>query len=726
MSDVKNILVARYLPYAKETIINRAIPYIDGFKPVQRKVLYGMMELGLLKGGKKKSARIVGDVMGKYHPHGDSSIYDSMCNMSAGYDNFNAPLVLGQGNLGKTWSDDKLGGIQPAKMRYSEAGLTALAAELFDGINDGAVEMVPNYDGTEKEPLILPTKFPNVLVNANSGVAVGMSSYVPTYTLRNACLAVASILRGKSKTAEDIVEILGAPDFPIGGTIHCNKELLMKLLNTGRATFTMTGNMHRQGDDIVIDSVPAGVTFERVSAQLAELAQTPDGREIVDILSNVGLNSAGILVKVKKNADLRSLALKIYQKTSVRANVSFLSQIIWEDEPLELGTFELIEKWIDFRSECVERVYTRRAQKLEEEEHKKSAWSLIYNDIAEVVGIMSAKTEDEARVEVGSRWGLDEAQLDYLFDLKIKTICKDKADKELEALDKLRNNLVGVKLIRDDKTARYNLMASELEEIAEKYGTAPCCKRDDLVPEEEKVRQKAVVPDTMSTVFITKRGFIKCIHNVLSKEEVKKYMTEDDEFLVPPVYMKLNDTLLLYTYGGYCYKVPVVDVESSKTGFKQYFWDLVDRKDNAPLLFACAAKDYDDQFVLVYGHGRGRIVFTRDVAGKNRVYKNAFLPGNNIVGSKDRIFIVPFKKFYMITKNGKAAYGNVTDICAISTRVAFKVARTPDNDPVMWFLDATKFDETGVDGARYCKGYCVKAVEENLVKAIEEFKPEGC
>ena len=722
--DSKNLLISRYLPYAEETIVNRAIPGIDGFKPVQRRILYAMYELGLNKGGaQKKSARIVGDTMGKYHPHGDQSIYEAMCAMEAKYEGFNAPLINGQGSFGKAWSNPKLGGIAPAKMRYTEAGLAPIANELFDGIRDGAIKMIPNFDGTEEEPELLPTKYPNVLVNSNRGVAVGFSSNIPAYTLKNVCNATAMVLRGKATKPEDILNVLGAPDFPFGGIFHCDAASLMKLLTDGRATFEMTANMHQAGNDIVIDTVPAGKSFEGVMEQIKKFAQTPYGKDIEDIKNNTGLNTCGILVKVRRGANLRDIVINMLQQTDLRAPVSFLTQIIVDNRPKELGVYALIEEWIKFRSGCVQRVYTNRAEKLQKELHKKEAWRLIYDYIPQVLDIMKiAETEADARAQISSAYGLDEEQLDYLFNLRIRTICKDKANSELKEIDDLQLELQTATEISTNETKRREFIAGELDAIATKYGSDGKCVVSAPVPQELKEKQKPVIPATDCTVFITRRGLIKCLKGVAYRKDGEALLSQDDSLACAPIYSKLNGTILIYTYGGFCYKIPCVQIENTRQAFKQYFWDLVQRKDNAPVLYACDAGNYTGSFTIVYGSGRGRVVHLEGVAGNRSVYQNNFLPGTPEYGHDNTLFVVPFDRFYMISYRNKAAYGDVTAIKTMR-RAAFKVARVAGSDFVTWFINADKLDESKIDRLRYCKEYAVKIDEDYFLELIRNASP---
>lgn len=708
MSDMKDLVISRYLPYGKETIINRAVPYIDGFKPVTRKTLYTMYELNLF-GTLKKCARIVGDTMGKYHPHGDTSIYENLCLLTDEYAGFNAPLVRGQGNFGKASSSMKLG-IAPAKMRYTEAGFTPLAKEIFDGIKENAVDMVDNFDETEKEPALLPVKFPNIIVNTNKGVAVGMSSYTPSYTLRNACLAVASILRGQSKSPEDVVDILGAPDFSTGGYIHTDKELLLKLLKEGRATFTLTGSCHVTKDSLIIDTIPVSTKFETVMEQIKQLAQTPEGREINDVTSNFGLGTTGITVTVKNKTNFRDLLMKLYRHTDLRDKVSFISRIIWKDHPEEMGVYQLMETWIEFRSDCVKRVYTVRAAKLEEKVHKFTAWEIIKDNIPEAVKIMSENSEDTARRLLNQRFGLDPAQLDYLMGMQIRNICTDKAIKCLDDLAKAREELKGIAEIRDDEKARYNLIASELEEIAEKYGTERRCVEEGLVPVEQTVKEKVEIPDMRVNVYITDRKLIKAVSSTQAMTKIDSFVGEADQLTEKPINASLREHILVFTYSGYCYKIPVHMIDATKGQFKQSIWDLIDRKDRGDICYICGSGDYSGNFNIIYANGSGRKIFLRKVSGRSKCYTRVFEPA-----TPDTLWVTTEEKFFLITRKRKAAYADTTSIGQIATREKFKIARITSGDYLFTVWPAAKVpDIDSIDINRYLRGYCVSIGDDEL------------
>lgn len=720
--DLTELIKEKAMQYAKATILERAVPYMDGMKPVQRRIVYGMHALGLNKGSTKKSARIVGDVMGKYHPHGDKAIYDAMCQMAESHKSLNAPLVAGQGNFGLSYSDPKKGGHPAAAMRYTEATLAPLANELFDGINEEAVDFVDNFDNTEQEPSVLPTRFPNVLVNANKGIAVGVGSYIPEYPLKNACLAVSAYIRG-GKTEDEIIDILGEPDFPVPCVIHSDKALLKKLYKTGAASFQLTGAFHGENGNLVLDTVPVGTSLERVAEQIKALAQTPECKNLIlDVKSNIGLGSTGIYVECKKGIDLKSLMLRILQSTNMRSTVSFRTRVIVDGMPAELSVEQLIEAWVQFRSKCVQNVYTYRAQKMEERIHKATAWEIISGRLSDVVDILLHTNEDQARQQFKEKFGLDDVQIDYVLDLKIRTICTDKANKELANLEKMRAEFAEVVKIRDDEQLRRLSIAAEVDEIAKKYGKDRVTQVNDLVPEEEKVKQERVIPDSLATVFITERGLVKRLNKYATDEDAAVYMSNDDKLVVPPIYCKQNDYLLIYTYSGCCYKILVDNIDSSRTGFKQYCWELLDRKDQSNICYVCAAGNYDKSFAIVYGNGRGRIVPTANVSGGRKAYKNQFEPGNAVFGNRDRIFVLPYTCFFMVTASGKVSFGDLRTVGMMSSRSAFKVARTLSTDPVIGFIDASAEELQDVDVNYYSRGYGVKPQEQCLIDAVEKLR----
>ena len=719
--EAKDIMHRMYSDYAMEEILARSVNYIDGLKPVQRRILWAMYELGLLKDFNvtKKSARIVGDTMGKYHPHGDMSIYQAACAMATKYEGNNASWLKGQGTIGKKWSNPKLGGVHAAHMRYSELGFEPIAAELFGGIKENAVNFIPNFDGTEKEPETLPVSFPSVLVNMNKGIAVGLGSCMPSYTIENVCKAVAGIIDGSLDTDEKVAEALGDPDFPGECRIHTDAALRLKLYKTGKATFTCTCTCHASGSEIIIDSVPPMTTFETVMKQIKAYALTADGKDIVDVVSNIGKNTKGIRIKVKPRTNLQELLMRLYATTKLKDTVSFNAQIIWKGAPQQYSVKKIINCWLEYRDTCLTRMYKYSLEAKKETEHKLATWDAIKNDLPKVIDIIAHSAEPDAIVQLKNDYNLDDIQCEYLLDLKIRNICTDKAKKSLEKLAELRDEVAGLQKLIGDKKARLEIIRQDLLRIAKTYGTPRKSVTDGLLNVEFKRKPKREIPDTLSTVFITKKGFIKALDGAQSKSAVETAVNPDDEVMFGPIYAKKNEYVLIYTYSGICYKLLVDKIESSRGQFKQYLWELVDRKDNSNIFYATKSGDYSESFAIIYGSGRGRLVMTKDVAGPSLVYKNQFIPGVAEIGHQETLMLIPYKHFMLITSRNKAAMGTVELMKQFVTKSSsFKVTRITDKECLMRVLSADNYVEYVnkgyFDPTKYSKGYPVNYTQDPI------------
>lgn len=728
--EAKDLIVTQYLPYARETIIARSITHIDGLKPVQRRVLWAMYELGLLKDTNvtRKAAKIVGDTMGNYHPHGDGSIYQAACAMADRYEGNNASFIAGRGNLGKKYSSPKNGGIHAGAMRYTEFGFAPLANELFGGIKADAVDFVPNFDDTAKEPVVLPVAFPSVIVNMNKGVAVGESSCQPSYELTNACEAVAGFLDGTYATDEDMIKALGVPDFQSECTVHYDDALLLKLYKTGRASFKCTGTFHVQGNEIIIDSVPPTTTFESVMAQIKKYALLPDGKDIIDITSNIGNGTKGIRIKVKNSTNVQSLMKNLYARTDLMDTISFYSQIIWKNLPEQCSIKKIIEHWISFRDTTLKRIYKHDYAEKLQQEHKLSTWDKIKDDLKAVVQLISNNTEAEARVQLKNVYGLDDIQSDYLLGMSIRNICTDKAKAALEKLASLRAEMVELDSLIKDKELRKVVIVNDLRRIAKTYSSPRKSPTSGLV-DQTVLSKKREIPDTYSTVYITARGFIKAVEGVQGYEDADRFLADGDQIAFGPLPAKKNEQLLIYTYSGICYKLLVDDIENSRGSFKQRLWELVDRQDESDIFYVTHSKDWSEMFALVYGSGRGRMVSIKDVSGNRKMYKNQFLPGTPKIGEQNTMMLIPYKQFVLATARKKAALGNLAYMLQHNMTGAFKVTGISPDDALIAVLDATNFDayvkKNYLDPNKYTKGYPVKYGNDPITylgRPVEEFE----
>ncbi|MBO5388369.1 MAG: topoisomerase IV, partial [Lachnospiraceae bacterium] len=382
--EISKLLLSNYLPYAKSTIISRAIPSIDGLKPVQRRLLYTMYKLGLLTGDRSKSQKINGATM-SIHPHGDSSIYETMVLMSSGYEGMNVPYVDSKGSFGKVYSRD----LKYSAPRYTEAKLAKICNEIFDGIHENAVEFIPNFDDTETEPSLLPVKFPSILVNTSSGVAVGTSSSIPSFSLKNVCLATQGILNDTIKTPGELAKVLGAPEFTTGGFLHADEASLEKLCATGKGSFTISGHVEVYSNQIIIDEIPYTTTAEDVMDAIDEHMKNNELKGVKNVRDEIGLEGLRIVIEIKSGYNSREVLQELCRVTPLRHKISFKTRVIVADRCRDLNLLEVLQTWVEFRQECIKRVYQFRLDKDTVKEHLLATWEKIKHDIPGVVQMIS-------------------------------------------------------------------------------------------------------------------------------------------------------------------------------------------------------------------------------------------------------------------------------------------------------------------------------------------------
>jgi len=705
MADISKIMLDNFMPYAKGTIIDRAIPYIDGFKPVNRRIMYSMYELKLWN-SKAKSNRIVGDTMGKYHPHGDSSIYAALVRMTDSNGSLNEPLIAGQGNFGKVWSDE----ITPAHMRYTEAGLAPIAKELFDGINEDAVDMIDNFDSTEKEPAMLPVKYPNVLVNTSNGIAVGMGSAIPSYNLKDVCLATIDMLQGKAKVPEDLVDVLGAPDFSTGGFVHIGNEDILKLLRKGNGTLTMTGSVQLFRDRILVNSLPYNTTMDKFVAQIEALAGR-DGilKEIANVTDRTGLKGMQCEISLKRNADVREVLKKLYRFTDLRKKISFTTRIITDNKPKELGVFELLELWIDFRVNTLKRINRFRLNKAVTKEHLLAAWELMKNDVANVAIMVASNTEEVAKGILMNKYGMDEEQAEYILEMKVKQLSTDNMLKRLAELEEVRKTIADLTAFINDEVAIKNFIVEELKEIVKKYGHDRVTKVLEPIVEVEGGKEEEVIPDMDVWVLVTKKGYIKRVINPMDTLKAPNWLGDGDS-IDKEIKCRNTENILVVTYGGFCYKIPVHSIESSKAAFRDYIWELADKKEDSDIAYITNSGNYDKYFNVVYGNGRGRKVYLGAVSGPRKRYQGLFE-----AGTAQDTFITESDEFFIITYKRKAAYANLKILNMYSKRSAFKIARVGSDDAIFGIQPVDRVpDMSAINIERYNKGYCVSIRDDVL------------
>lgn len=717
--DIRDVVLRNYIPYAKMTIQERAIPDgRDGLKPVQRKTLYSMhdnsqyYESASGKIGRAyKSARIVGDVMGKYHPHGDSSIYGAIVNMTDDYNEMLAPYIHGDGTFGRVWSDT----ITPAAMRYTEAALNPIARELFEGLHENTVEFVPNFDDTETEPNLLPVKFPTILVNSTVGLAVGLSSNIPHYTLKAVCDATMAIISGKATKAEDLVDILGLPDFTTAGFIHGSKDTILKLIKTGKGTFTLSGMVAIGKDKIVVNEIPFNTTIDRIEEEIRNAVTSEKIKELKDVINLSGFDKKKkeakmeMMIELKPGADSRKVLAKLNRYTSLRNKISYNTRVIFGDDneegkPIEIGVFDLLCKWIEWRLGVIQRQYKFKWEKEVVKEHKLKAWELINGHIEEVLLILARNSSAKAKEMLIQNYGLDDIQVDFLYDKKLSNITQDKLQKALVELEDCEALVSEYYTVVNNRKSRERLIKQQLIEIKEKYGSDRKSRvADEIVEAEEEEKLAEIIPDNNVVVVMTKKGLIKKYTNTVDSFNADRYIDEDDE-IKWDMPCRNKDMLLVFTTSGYCYKVPVHVLDnSSRTKFKDHIWKIVEQKDDGEIIYVTTTRDYSEAFNIIYGNGKGMRIPLHIVSGNRGRYMNVFEPVTN------GALVCNYTKFFIITRNNAAALTDITPITMFNRRSKFKIARLGNNDRVIGIQPFEKVPGNDtIDFSMYQKGYTVK------------------
>lgn len=700
--NIQNILLSNYLPYAKGTIIGRAIPSIDGLKPAQRRILYTMYRMGLINGSKTKSSNIVGQSM-KIHPHGDMSIYESVVRMTVGNEALNAPYIDSKGNFGKVYSSD----LAFAAPRYTEAKLMPICKEVFDGMDEDAVEMIDNFDSTTTEPTLLPVKFPSILVNPSNGIAVGMSSSIPSFSLVNACKATIGILKGEINDAGELMDVLGVPEFSTGGYIHADKATLRALGETGKGSFIMSGVVERYSDRIIINEIPYRTTAEAIVEAVEENIKNGNLKEVSHVSDEIDIKGFRLVVMLKARSNVSEVLRKLCRLTPLRMSINFNTRVIINNRCEEIGLLELLNKWIGFRTSTISRIYNSRFKKAAEDEYLLSSWEKIKGDIAGALTIISKGEEEIVRTSLMSKYGLSEKQANYLLDMKLRMITLDNMRKKLADLDKTRANMVEYKKVIDSDQEKYKIIVDDLSRIITSYGSANRTHQTDLIVETATPIEEAKVDDRTVVVITTKSGYIK---RLTSTNDIASYVLPEGEEEQHRWAVKNNEDILVFTHDGTVHKVLVDSIDASRGTLKDELYKLAGLTNKKEILFVDAAGDYSKYFNLVYPNGRGTRVYYNKAKGARRKYKSLF--DECEVG---KVWITFADQFFMITAKRKAAYCNLELMGILSSRVAFKVARVNRGD-FIWGLQPVENvpDIDSVDLDKYRKDYTVCINEDIL------------
>lgn len=595
---ITETLETNFMPYAMSVIMSRAIPEIDGFKPSHRKLLYTMYKMGLLTGARTKSANIVGQTM-RLNPHGDAAIYDTMVRLSTGYQALLTPFVESKGNFGKVYSRD----MSYAASRYTEAKLAPICAEIFRDIDRSTVDFVDNYDGSMQEPSLLPTAFPNVLVSANLGIAVGMASQVCGFNLNEVCETTIAWLRDPE---HDIISTMPAPDFPTGGEIVYDRADMESIYKTGRGSVKVRAKWRHLPKENIIEvyEIPYTTTTEAIIDKAAELIKAGKIREINDMRDETDLGGLKIAIELKRGVDPEKLMQKLFRLTTLQDSFSCNFNILVGGSPRVMGVAEIFEEWTAWRTECVRRRVYHELEKKKEKLHLLQGLERILLDIDRAIEIIRG-TELEAEVvpNLMVGFGIDQIQAEYVAEIKLRNINREYILRRTAETEELERDIADLEDVLQSRRRVRNIIIDELKAINKKY---PVPRRSSIVyaSEVESDDEEEQVEDYPVTLFLSREGYFKKItQQSLRMSGEQKY--KDGDSLRISLESSNRCDLLIFTDRQQIYKLRLADMEETKaSALGVYLPSRLQMDDGESVLTMVLPEDYKRQLLLVFENGK--------------------------------------------------------------------------------------------------------------------------
>ncbi len=610
---ITDTLEVNYMPYAMSVIVSRAIPEIDGFKPSHRKLLYTMYKMGLLTGARTKSANIVGQTM-RLNPHGDAAIYDTMVRLSVGYGALLTPFVDSKGNFGKSYSRD----MAWAASRYTEAKLAPICAEIFKDIDNDTVDFIDNYDNTMKEPALLPTTFPNILVSANSGIAVGMASQFCGFNLKEVCDTTVAYLKNPDCALTDT--LLG-PDFPTGGELICEPSTLEEIYRTGRGGVKVRAKWRYVKDENLIEiyEIPYSTSIEAILDKVAELIKAGKIKEIADMRDETDRSGLKLTIDLKRGVDPDRLMAKLFKQTTLQDTCSCNFNVLIAGMPKVLGVRQLLEEWCAWRRESVRRRVYFVLGKKKDKLHLLKGLKRILLDIDKAIKIIR-ETAEEAEVipNLMIGFGIDQTQAEYVAEIKLRNINKEYILKRVQETDALQDEIEDLEDLLESPQRLKKVIISELNEVSKKYGQP---RRTTLIysHEVEVFDEEDTVEDYPVSVFLSREGYFKKIPPAsLRMNSEQKY--KDGDTLRQTFETSNASEIMFFTDRCQVYKCRICDFEDLKASvLGDYLPTKLGMDPEESPVFACLPGDYSGALLFFFENGKAaRVNLTAYQTTSNR------------------------------------------------------------------------------------------------------------
>ena len=596
---ISETLEINYMPYAMSVIVSRAIPEIDGFKPSHRKLLYTMYKMGLLTGGRTKSANIVGQTM-HLNPHGDAAIYETMVRLARSNETLLHPFVDSKGNFGKVYSRD----MAYAASRYTEAKLEPICAELFRDIDSDTVDMVDNYDATTKEPTLLPTTFPNVLVSANQGIAVGMASNICSFNLKEVCDTTIALLQNPN---HDILETLPGPDFSTGGQVLFDEAATRDIYATGRGSFKLRAKWQyvKEGNRIEILEIPYTTATETIMDKVEELIRAGKIREISDMRDETDLGGLKLTIDLKRGVDPDALMRKLMRLTPLQDSFPCNFNILVAGMPRVMGVGEILEEWCAWRTDCIKRRIFFQIKKKQDRLHLLKGLERILLDIDKAISIIrETELESEVVPNLMIGFGIDEIQANFVAEIKLRNINKEYILRQTKAISDLEKEIADLDATLNSPRRLKNVMIAELKQVSEKYGqprkTEIVYQTEEETPEEPEEQ----IPDYPVTVFVSKEGYLKKITAQSLRMSGEQKFKEGDSLAFSRETSNRGE-ILVFTDKFQCYKARLADFTDGKASqLGDYLPQKLEMEPGENLLQVVLPEDYKGFLMFFFENGK--------------------------------------------------------------------------------------------------------------------------
>lgn len=660
-SDIVNTLEENYMPYAMSVIISRALPEIDGFKPSHRKLLYTMYKMGLLNGGRTKSANIVGQTM-RLNPHGDAAIYETMVRLARGNEALLHPYVDSKGNFGKAYSRD----MAYAASRYTEAKLDNISAELFSDIDKDAVDMVPNYDNTMLEPSLFPVRFPAVLVNSNFGLAVSMASNICSFNLAEVCETTVALIKNPEHNA---LSTLKGPDFPGGGYIVYDEAEMEKIYKTGLGAVKVRAKYSFDKDArcIEVTQIPPTTTVEAIIDRVVDLVKDGKIKEISDVRDETDLSGLRLAFDLKKGYDPDTVMQKLFKLTPLQENFNCNFNVLIAGTPRVMGVYEILSEWTEFRRQCVKRRIYFDLGKKKEKLHLLTGLKKILMDIDYAIKLIR-ETEEEAEVvpNLMIGFGIDEPQAEYVAEIKLRHINREYILKRTEETDKLADEIAEMEEILNSPKKIDKVIIDELNEIVKKYSQPRKTQflydvADDVEIEEEQPEGYPV------NIFFTREGYFKQITPKSLRMSSEQKLKENDEVIFTAE-VSSNSELLFFTDKFKCYKSRCADFPETKASVMgDYVPAKLGMEDGEMPIYMAVTEKFSETLVIFFKNGKcAKIPLSSfETKTKRKVLLNAYSALSPVVAM---FTITEDSDFVLKSTAGKVIMFNTALILAKSAR----------------------------------------------------------